>query len=126
MMNEPRWTPILNGETYCSPACGCGCTKAAYDTAVSDSLKLATELGVGWQPDVWENCNWYYRAFRLIGADRVEVYPNRADSTFSCYFNGIKQFIGRGDTPNEAFMNAVVDAQAFVDTLQFQIKEAQK
>lgn len=124
---NPSWTPILSGDKYCSTACGCGCTKAAYDSALSGALKLATELGEGWQPKVWENGNWYYRAeHSLMGKDTmVEVCP-ASYGGYRCYFNGVKQFIADGDTPAEALMGAVVEAQAFVDALQFQIIEAQK
>lgn len=124
---DTRWTPVLNGDKYCAPACGCGCTKAEYDSALSNALKLATELGEGWEPNVWENGNWYYRAQRSLGANNMmaEVFSER-EGGYRCYFNGVKQFIANGNTPEEAFMNAVVEAQSFVDTLQFQIKEAQR
>jgi ribosome-associated translation inhibitor RaiA len=56
-----RWTPVLNGDVYCSPACGCGCKKAAYDKAVESANTLAATLGHGWEPNVWENCKWYYQ-----------------------------------------------------------------
>ena len=31
------WEPVLRGATYCAPACGHGCTKAALDMAVYDA-----------------------------------------------------------------------------------------
>lgn len=125
--SDYRWTPIHNGDKYCSPGCGAGCTKAEYDEALSSALKIATELGEGWQPRVWENGKWYYCAVKEIVShdDEIKVYPNR-ESGYKCHFNGAKQFIADGDTPEEAFMNAVVEAQAFVDALQFQIIEVQK
>ena len=124
---DPRWTPVLDGDKYCSPGCGCGCTKAAYDSALSKALKLATELGEGWQPKVWENGDWYYRAERSLGAKdtMVEVFSIR-EGGYRCYFNGVKQFVAAGDTPTEAFENAVVEAQAFINSLLFQIMQAQK
>lgn len=123
--SDYRWTPIHNGDKYCSPGCGAGCTKTEYDLAVTNALKLATELGEGWQPSVWENGKWYYRAERSLGAKdmMVEVFPT-GEGDYRCYFNGVKQFICGGSTPKEAVMGALVEAQAFVDTLLFQIKEA--
>lgn len=67
-------TPVLNGLTYCSPACGCGCTKSAYDFAKHKSEWLASYLGYGWAPVVWENCGWHYKASK--GA--ADVYPTSA------------------------------------------------
>lgn len=55
------WTPILKGDVYCSPACGCGCKKAAYDKVVASANALVATLGYGWEPNVWENCMWYYQ-----------------------------------------------------------------
>jgi hypothetical protein len=31
------WKPRLSGNKYCAPACGGGCTKAAYDKAVASA-----------------------------------------------------------------------------------------
>lgn len=121
---DTRWTPVLNGDKYCAPACGSGCTKAAYDLARANALTLATELGEGWEPNVWENMGWHYSAIHS-GQMKIVVHRQR-DGKYRCFFNAAKQFIGEADTPTEAFMNAVVEAQSFVDTLQFQIKEAQR
>lgn len=55
-----RWTPILRGDTYCSPACGGGCTKSAHDKALADAAALAERLGAGWTPHVWENLGWHW------------------------------------------------------------------
>lgn len=56
-----RWSPVRAGATYCSPACGNGCTWADYGKAVLAAASLATELGDGWEPEVWENLGWHYR-----------------------------------------------------------------
>jgi len=69
--SDLRWTPILNGDIYCSPACGGKCKKAAYDKVVSDSNALASYLGDGWQPRIHENLGWYWR---VVKGD-VEVSP---------------------------------------------------
>lgn len=55
-----RWTPILNGDVFCSPACGSSCKKADYDRTIKAANLLATKLGDGWEPEIWENGGWYY------------------------------------------------------------------
>ena len=74
------WKPKLNGKTYCAPACGGGCTKAAHDKAVADADALVAKMkGTGWRPVVHENLGWYYK----IVSGPVQVYPSR---------NGKEQF----------------------------------
>ena len=40
-----EWTPVLNGDLFCSPRCGCGCTKAEYDLACESANALAARMG---------------------------------------------------------------------------------
>ena len=55
-----RWTPVRNGDMFCSPACGCKCKLADYERAVKAAGNLAALLGGGWYPNVWENGGWHY------------------------------------------------------------------
>ncbi len=55
-----RYTPVLRGGVYCSPACGAGCKKKAYDRAKNSADRLANRLGHGWVPEVFENLGWHY------------------------------------------------------------------
>lgn len=55
-----NWTPKLNGNVFCSPACGGRCKKTDYDRATELAGILATKLGRGWVPRVWENLGWYF------------------------------------------------------------------
>lgn len=55
-----EWTPVLNGDIYCAPRCGCGCTKAEYDKACESANVLAARMGYRWEVEVWENCGWNY------------------------------------------------------------------
>lgn len=61
----PDWTPVENGHIYCSPACGMGCTKAAYEEAhqwAASAQKTLALTGMGhWEIDVWENLGWHWR-----------------------------------------------------------------
>jgi hypothetical protein len=59
-----NWNPILDGDNYCSPACGCGCKLADYKAAVEAADLLVKTLGEGWMPIVWENLGWHYEAMK--------------------------------------------------------------
>lgn len=61
-----RWTPKLNGEIYCSPACGGRCKKVDFDQASERSRVLAAQLGGGWEPHVWENMGWHFEVKKGI------------------------------------------------------------
>jgi hypothetical protein len=60
-----EWNPVRNGETYCSPACGAGCTYEAYKKAVKDADELASlccdKIGGIWKPVVHENLGWHWQ-----------------------------------------------------------------
>lgn len=71
--NDQGWTPVLQGEIYCSPACDAGCTKAAFDEATRKAEALAKALGPNWTPDVWENLGWYHCA--ALRKSVVTVHP---------------------------------------------------
>lgn len=58
------WTAQRNGEHYCAPACGRGCTWAEYERAVYRASQLARTLGEGWEPEVSENLGWHFCARR--------------------------------------------------------------
>lgn len=70
LQSDNRWTPMLRGDVYCSPACGGGCKKAAFDRARQRADALARQLGPGWMPHVWENSGWYFDVRK--GAATVE------------------------------------------------------
>lgn len=67
--DELSWTPVLRGTIYCSPACGGGCTKSAYDLAVGLADNLARRLGNGFVPRVTENLGWHYGCTLEAGDD---------------------------------------------------------
>lgn len=56
------WRPRHVGLIYCSPACGCGCTRADWNAAKEAAARLAKDLGKDWRPRVWENAGWHYAA----------------------------------------------------------------
>lgn len=55
-----KWTPKLNGDVFCSSACGSGCKKADFDRATELAGVIAAKLGRGWIPRVWENLGWHF------------------------------------------------------------------
>jgi hypothetical protein len=71
---DDSWTPVPRGKTYCSPACGCGCTRRDHDRAVRDADRLVCILaGSGWKSVVWENSGWHFGAV----SGPVQVYGDR-------------------------------------------------
>lgn len=50
----------MSNEIMCADWCGFGCTKAAHDQAEAEAAALATLMGAGWEPRVWENAGWHY------------------------------------------------------------------
>jgi hypothetical protein len=57
---KDRWTPVARGAIYCAPACGGGCTKAAFQKATREASQVAKRLGEGWAPHLNENLGWYW------------------------------------------------------------------
>ena len=110
LSQKPRYEK--NG-TYCSPACGRGCTERAYTTAVAKADLLAETLGSGWVPKVWENLGWHYAA--RSPCDRLSVHSSYG-AGFSAYLNEPGSVGGRwaehGDTPQEAIDATVAAAVA--------------
>ena len=53
------WEPMREGDVFCSPACGRGCTSKEYETAVEQGNELAEKMGEGWDVKVWENLGWH-------------------------------------------------------------------
>lgn len=57
---DKRWIPVKRGRTYCSPACGGGCTIDAYNKALSVSGYWMKVLGGNWRTRVYENLGWHW------------------------------------------------------------------
>lgn len=123
MIYKRDWNPVLDGEVYCSPACGFKCTKTAYDIAVARADEMVAVLGDGWEPDVWENCRWNYAAKHK--KQDIRIHAERSFKTdtvreYTCFYNGPKQMIGKGENPNAAF----IDAQIQMIRLSNEINES--
>jgi hypothetical protein len=87
------WTPLARGLLYCSPACGAGCTRAAFDRAVRRGDALAKRLGPGWTSHVWENMGWFYMARSACGRWRVSPV------TYGGKRKGYIAGVGEADSP---------------------------
>ena len=112
-------TPRLSadGKFYCSPSCGGGhfCRKEWYDSAVIGADELCSVLGDGWEPVVWENLGWFYKAEKgsvtvYANVDRSGQERRTTYSAWICPGDGV-QIIANGDTPEDALGFAVQDAR---------------
>jgi hypothetical protein len=110
--------PRRRGNTYCAPFCGHGCTIAEHAAAVRGGAALASRLGEGWKPRVWENLGWHYSATSPCG--QVKVHPSKA-SGFMSFFGSPDSSGGRwtatGRTPRAAVANVLVHVKAERDSL---------
>lgn len=79
---KKSWKPIRRGKVYCSPACGGGCTHAAYVKANKDAamVRLTMRHPRNWKVHIWENLGWHWcvQAF-----DRKLSVRNGEDGKFS-------------------------------------------
>jgi len=76
------WKAKRNGDIYCAPACGGGCTYAAFKLATKRAELLCKRLGPEWQPDVSENLGWHYAVKSPCGRVRVSEHwpaPGKGD-----------------------------------------------
>lgn len=111
-MSKLTWKPVLGTQTYCSTACGAGCTRADYKKARDAGLRLAVRLGKGWVPHVWENMGWNYKAIHKSLS--MSVYDNGNKKYWADVRLGGLQFHSDGRTPRQALSNALAKADAVV------------
>lgn len=78
------WKPVRRADgSYCSPACGGGCTWAANQEAHRQAKALAEKLGPDWIPRVWENLGWHYSA--VSSNRKLKVHPNKFRGEIKSY-----------------------------------------
>jgi hypothetical protein len=133
-MTKPRtprplsWKPKLNGEVYCSSACGSKCKRADFERATARAEALVKRLGSGWEPKVWENMGWHYSARSKSGyltvherwlhsgkKDVVTLVGEQLPDTYTAYLSQEKDGVGGtwtadADTPEEAIRDVVAQA----------------
>lgn len=113
-----RWTPVARGLTYCAPACGFGCTLAAFHDAVAAAEKLAARVGNGFAPRVWENLGWHYEIVKgtspgFPGMPLVSVSEPRA-GRFIVFLNTSPQFVEEASDPLDGVGFAIQRARTMV------------
>jgi hypothetical protein len=106
-MNK-SWKPKRIGATYCSPACGSGCTWEEYQTANKQAAVMVKSCGPAFRPKVFENMGWHATAELSGTKNRSKGMTVHRNGTKSCtaYFHD-GNFVGRGRT-GEAAVKAVV------------------
>ena len=116
-MNKLSWTPVRDGERFCSPACGRGCTSEEHHLASAVASATAAAFAADWRAEVWENLGWHWVIVSPDG--RLKVHPN--------YGHGFSAFLGtpgpggrwsaHGRTVQEAVTAVVTKAKSEVAAL---------
>ncbi len=110
------WTPVLRGGVYCSPACGGGCTREAYETAGREAQKLLKRMRTGgWVVDVWENLGWHYC---LRFTKEFSIYPTGDGHYIVCGEHTIVSNIGPMRDPNQLVKAVVAGLRERRDTAE--------
>lgn len=86
-----NWTPVRKGKIYCSTSCGGKCTFAAFSAATENAARLASLLGPGWTPHVWENLGWHYSAENEKA--KAEVHRHDQTAGYTLYWNVTPQIV---------------------------------
>lgn len=97
-----RRKPQRRGAKYCSPACGFGCTWAAYQQAVKEGWALAKRLGKGWKVRTWENGTWYWSVMDSTGLLDLHQHGKRLFRVYA------ERFVVEGTTPEKAVAAALL------------------
>ena len=124
---ELSWKPVLRaGGIYCSTACGGGCTKAAYDSAVKQAAALAKKMGKGWKTHVHENLGWWWTVYKgkpvgVYGVGFLEINP-MSGGVYSAWVQTSPQFIVHHKNPKTALRMAVKAFDEYLASLNEQRK----
>ena len=110
-----RWTPQRDGDRFCSPACGRGCTFQEFEDATNKGKALAELLGPQWTPRVWENLGWFHAA--ILDCEEapgvyIEVYgPTIARDKYWIDARFPEQFHGTFDDPVKGILTLISSAK---------------
>lgn len=115
-----EWTPTLNGEIYCSRACGFKCKKVDFDKATAKALELANQMGHGWEPRVWENGGWHYEVLKR-GASVTAEDDGSYQASIRFYMDDKTEVC-----VSETRTSPVQAVEAVVDVLNARIKGLQR
>ena len=111
---------VRDGDTYCAPACGHGCTVDEYFDAKRDGSNLARRLGEDWSYRVWENLGWHYHATSSCGRLKVSAWSN--GEGFTAFLGEPGQGLGgrwakHAATPEQAVYDVVAEAHCAFDEI---------
>lgn len=102
-MSAEEWAPVRNGNRYCSPLCGMGCTWDQYQSANRRASELCDQLGaLEWTPHVWENLGWHYAATKEFSNGWTIRVNDYGDGVYHASFQKGLWPLTRGATPREA------------------------
>lgn len=118
-MTKLSWDPVPGTDgTYCSPACGRGCTKDEYIAAHQRGLDIRADLGQTWRVEVFENLGWHVKVTsadgRLAVRPELGLVPGQRAYWASL---GEFEFSAGGPTPNAAVANVVAKARRQAERL---------
>jgi hypothetical protein len=110
-----NWIPRHTGKgTFCSPACGAGCSIGDYELEIAKAERLAETLGEGWEVEISENLGWHSKI--VFQESNIELTLNKNSSCdYTLYYDSKNKSISGNDAIK------LIDA-ALKD--MFEIKEA--
>lgn len=98
--------------TFCSRACGCGCTFEAYRAAHTNGEALAKLLGDGWTYRVWENGGWHYEAISPCLRVRVHAHRDGHSAYLGEADSAGGRWVGHHEGPLEAVRAVIATGRA--------------
>jgi hypothetical protein len=114
-----RWTPKLQGDVFCSPACGGGCKKADFDRANEVAKALASMMGHGWAPRVWENLGWHFEVAKGCATICLETSGQYTASIRFSLSDKVESYIAETDSdPRAAMRRVMVDLEGTIARLK--------
>lgn len=110
---ERDWKAVRRGKIYCAPCCGFNCTWEAFQKANREARKLATSLGKGWSPRVWENRGWCFAA--RSPCRHISVHKHGQGDYTAYLSSGTNcmggQWVGRGKTAKGSVRSVIALAE---------------
>lgn len=100
---------------------GGGCKRVDYERAVQSAQDLASMMGEGWQPRVWENLGWHYSA--TFGAATVHRKTSADGGYWVCIHGkpNERSYYGEHAEPRKAFCIAFKAMEANARELRHRI-----
>ncbi len=108
------WKPVRDGDTYCSPLCGHGCTYIDYQSAAKVAGALSKLMDKGWKPHVWENLGWHWEIARGGCTIQEDGNGNYWIDLFEPEFGQINRTVS---DPVSGYAKLVADLEKWIKTL---------